>query len=296
MLNKKYGYLNRADSSTKFAQVPNKRSNIDAKLNNPCVLGTGFSPAMLNSPAFMSSMTCMLQNMSQQGYNVNAILSHMPKILDGFEMGNNGLDVISKNENINKIQLFNGQKSLGKSSYQSFANQQKDSVSEKTNKTALLPNPVDIQNEDAISIAFHNYLSKFPLDKACGLKADMSLDQINKLLIDSGIIENFSATLAYTNEYNSNNQTGRGNSDSFNNKYQSQWSANVNSNDYQHSKIENEFQQNSANYTNPKTNHNNFYPKNNNFCNDTNFNNPNNNFNRKFSTSYNNYFKSNKKL
>jgi len=296
MLNKKYGYKNRVDPSVSTAsQIPADKIKNNTYFDKSLLSNT-ISPAMLNSPAFMSTMNSMLQSMSHKGYNVNAIISQMPNILGGFDSDKNG---DWKNGHGNSAQQFNSKQSSGKHfQHNSFASNNKGPVGDqRRDDTALLPNPVDYQNEDAISKAFCSYLSNFPLEKACGLKADMSLEQINKLLNDSGILESFNATLASTSQYNNiGQQTGSTNVNNtdYSFKQQQQW-LNNGSNNYPNQQ-NNEFYQsndfinrnNNAYLYNQNNNHNfNYTEKQSNYRN--------NNHDRKFSE-YNNHYKSRKKF
>lgn len=282
MLNEKYGYKKsmkdpKSESSSKSGQQqlpnntsiqappsnhnnsqfpnqsdPNKANNNNFQRNgiqnnrdnrfNSNLLSSNLPNSLLNSPAFMSSMTNMLQSMSHQGVNVNAIMNQLPGILSNF----NSNSEFGDNSYTNQSNANRGQSNRGYSN-NNYYNQQLQQ-----DDSALLPNPVDVGNnnipENNYEKSFCNYLSNVFQNMDQGINPSMSASQINQMFVDSGLIEDFNAY--YNSEVNKDNQNHNQNQD---NRY---YNNNINNDNMQISNNNNNNNQ-AMNYSNSNEYYNN---------------------------------------
>ena len=177
-----------------------------------------FSASMINSPAFMATMTSMLSNMAQQGVNVNAILNQMPNLLASFDQKNlnpGGFNQFSPSdgrENRNKNSKNNNR------NY--FPKRGANNGGELLIDDPLLPNPTGFaatsgSNPAAaaaadssfpnFSKAFYSYLSSFAQTMGVnsnnpGMMHD-SAAQFNSMLNESGLEANFNEFYSNANRW-----------------------------------------------------------------------------------------------
>lgn len=175
----------------------NNQSNINQSIEST-LLNANLPVSMLNSPTFMSTMTSMLQGMSQQGININAIINQLPHILSSFNnnnsMNTNPTSRNYSNSNLSQARMYNNQQADG----------------------ALLPNPYEYEpnlSEQNLAESFCNYLSDTFQNMPDGFGAGMNAPQLNAMILDAGMMEDFNC------QYNSNNSSNNYNINSNYNKH-----------------------------------------------------------------------------
>lgn len=183
------------------------------------LLASNLPSSMVNSPAFMQTMTNMLLTMSNQGININTILSQMPSILSNFDMSQNE----SKNpypEGQHYSEQIYQDRSKNRANFKNdhrrnfdYNNQHNKNFQDQSNES-LLPTPRDYESAEGgdfnFSQAFFNCLSNFSQNID---SSGFNLSQINTMFNESGFAANFNEyyNSGYDNEFYGYNEPGNNN-------------------------------------------------------------------------------------
>ena len=190
--------------STVTSNNPNANFNMAASMPN-------FSASMINSPAFMATMTSMLSNMAQQGVNVNAILNQMPNLLASFDQKNlnsTGFNQYNPADGRDSNRNKNNKNNNSNNNNRNYFPKRGGNNGGELIDDPLLPNPTGFgaasgTNPAAaadssfpnFSKAFYSYLSSFAQSMGVnsnnpGMMQD-SAAQFNSMLNESGLEANF---------------------------------------------------------------------------------------------------------
>ena len=215
--NRKTNQTNLNDSRNTANNYPtNYAQSIETNLHS-----ANLPVSLLNSPAFMSTMTSMLHSMSQQGVNINTIINQLPSILSSFTNSNNSPNQMNNYNSMNPNNIHRSHQ------YQY-----------PPDESALLPNPSVNMSDPNVTESFASYLSNAFQNMPQEFGAGMSSAQLNAMMLESGFMEDFNAY--YDNNYNYNNTNDYYNNtrSNFNNNYNTNRDDYFNNNNYNSSNLD----------------------------------------------------------
>ena len=246
MLNEKYGKIKSSDpkvSSYESSEVfkhPQKQTyrnqeksyikNNNNNLNSiddtdnyskikAALMTSNLPSSMVNSPAFMQTMTNMLLTMSNQGINISTILNQMPSILSNFDVAQNESKNLYPEDQEYSYSMFTERSNKNRASFKNeqrtnfdYNNQRNKQFKVNQSNDSLLPTPRDYESSERcdfnFSQAFFNCLSSFSqnIDSSA-----FNITQFNSMLNESAANFNEYYNSGYDNEYHSYNESNNNN-------------------------------------------------------------------------------------